>query len=144
MSKGSEAVAKWRREHPDDVRASKRRYYASHSQKCRDAHAAWRAGNKDRIAKWSRRYSLELKLDALSHYGKNGKLQCCWPDCDIIDVDMLSLDHINDDGARTRKTQGTGEKLYLFVRKNGYPDGFQTLCHNHQWKKEINRRRVKG
>ena len=30
---------------------------------------------------------------------------------------------------------------YKARRKAGFPDGFQTLCHNHQWKKELMRRR---
>jgi len=27
------------------------------------------------------------------------------------------------------------------LKRDGYPEGLQTLCHNHQWKKEILRRR---
>jgi hypothetical protein len=53
---------------------------------------------------------------------------------------MLSLDHVNNDGSKDRK-RGTGNNLYLSVEREKYPDGFQTLCHNHQWKKEIMRRR---
>jgi hypothetical protein len=57
---------------------------------------------------------------------------------------MLSLDHINNDGALDRKNGsrgGGGIATYQRVRKQGFPDGFQTLCHNHQWKKELMRRR---
>jgi len=43
-----------------------------------------------------------LKLEVLSHYG-HGKLQCAWPGCNVVDVDMLSLDHINNDGGKERK-----------------------------------------
>jgi hypothetical protein len=91
-------------------------------------------------------YKVRLKIEVLSHYGPDGKLQCAWPDCTVTDVDMLSLDHINNDGAQDRKSGtrgGGGNKTYCRVRKQGFPDGFQTLCHNHQWKKELMLRREK-
>jgi hypothetical protein len=49
---------------------------------------------------------------------------------------MLSLDHINHDGATERKNVGMGYNTYLRVIKQGFPAGFQTLCMNHQFKKE--------
>jgi hypothetical protein len=52
---------------------------------------------------------------------------------------MLTIDHEKNDGAEERKKYGSS--LYLYLRKN-FPDGYQTLCHNHQWKKEIMRRRT--
>lgn len=93
---------------------------------------------------WARERNTQLKLDVLSHYGPEGKLQCAWPECPVIDIDMLSLDHVKNDGAKDRQNGargGGGCPLYDRVRKAGYPDGFQTLCHNHQWKKELMRRR---
>jgi hypothetical protein len=91
-------------------------------------------------------YRVTLKIEVLSHYGPQGKLQCAWPDCSVTDVDMLSLDHVNNDGASDRKNKsrgGGGNTTYRRVRAAGYPEGFQTLCHNHQWKKELMRRREK-
>ena len=81
----------------------------------------------------------------LAHYGPAQKLQCSWPECDVTDVDMLSLDHVRNDGNIERKidrNNGAGCNLYRRLKVAGFPDGFQTLCHNHQWKKEILRRRA--
>lgn len=89
-------------------------------------------------------YRVRIKLEVLSHYGPNGMLQCSWPDCEITDIDMLSLDHVNNDGASERKNGyrgGGGIATYQRVRRDGFPEGYQTLCHNHQWKKELMRRR---
>lgn len=82
------------------------------------------------------------KIEVLSHYSTNGKLRCSWRGCDVSDIDMLSLDHKNNDGAKERRSgyDGCGDGLYRKVKREGYPNGFQTLCHNHQWKKEIRRR----
>jgi hypothetical protein len=91
--------------------------------------------------------SFEIKIEVLTHYGKDGQLKCCWPDCNITDIDMLSLDHINNDGAGHRKEISTGKRpiqgnaFYRKTIKLGYPEGLQTLCCNHQMKKEIIRRK---
>ncbi len=98
--------------------------------------ALWKANNPG-VAEKNRD---ERKIRVLTHYGKDKNLQCCWEGCTVCDPDMLSLDHINNDGAKDR-IRGTGNNLYLSVEREGYPDNFQTLCHNHQWKKEILRRR---
>jgi hypothetical protein len=87
------------------------------------------------------------KLAALTRYGKGGEPACCWEGCNVTDPDMLSIDHVNDDGAEHRKRMEDGRRrtcggsnFYRMLRQTGYPDGYQTLCHNHQWKKEILRR----
>ena len=77
---------------------------------------------------------------ALTHYGKGGKLLCQWPWCKVSDLDMLTLDHIKDDGAKHRKDLGCyGGKIYEWLRAHGFPPELelQTLCWNHQWKKRI-------
>jgi len=56
---------------------------------------------------------------------------------------MLTLDHVNDDGAQFRialyKTnQGrSGQRAYRWIVKNNFPPGFQCLCWNHQWAKQL-------
>jgi hypothetical protein len=85
------------------------------------------------------RERLNVKLLVLSCYGPSGELRCSWPDCNIIDVDMLTLDHVLDNGAVDRKLNqcGCGTKLYRRLRRDGFPKGFQTLCGNHQMKKKV-------
>jgi hypothetical protein len=89
-----------------------------------------------------------VKIDVLTHYGKDGFLQCCWSDCTVSDVDMLTIDHIEDNGAEHRRQItggkhrcGGGINFYRRLRRMVYPPGYQTLCANHQWKKEIQRRK---
>lgn len=82
-----------------------------------------------------------LKVEVLTHYGRGGKLKCCASPCEVSDPDMLSLDHIKDDGAAHRKVLGAGTRLYRWAKSHGFPEGIlQTLCYNHQMKKEITRR----
>ena len=84
----------------------------------------------------------ELKLEVLTHYGPNGLLGCCWEGCPVVDLDMLSLDHINDDGCKQRREDKTkmGTHLYRAAKKT-WPLDLQTLCMNHQFKKRAMRPR---
>ena len=88
-----------------------------------------------------RNYRAEVKLIVLSHYGSDGKLKCAWPDCEVVDIDMLTLDHVENNGAEHRRQGMHANRLYRKLIRDGFPEGFQTLCWNHQWKKELLRRR---
>ena len=82
----------------------------------------------------------EAKNKVLALYGPNGEIRCSWEGCDVTDPDMLSLDHVNNDGKDRRKNgEGGGNSLYRQALKK-HIDGLQTLCANHNLKKEIMRR----
>jgi len=112
----------------------------------------YRKGNKE----WLRKHRIytagqrrRYKIQVLTHYGKGGRLCCRWRNCQIDDIDMLTIDHVNDDGARHREEisngryrNGGGTGIYPWLIRNNFPPGFQTLCQNHQWKKEIQRRKA--
>ena len=103
--------------------------------------------NKKKRGIWRRGHNLSKKIKTLTRYGKHGKLQCCWPGCIETDVDVLTLDHVKDDGAKHRKqANGTngGNSLYSLLANQKRVKGFQTLCWNHQWKKQIVRLRKWG
>lgn len=88
----------------------------------------------------------KAKLEVLTHYGPEGRLGCCWEGCTITDIDMLTLDHVNDDGyidRALRGVRGGGKAAYFRFRKQGFPEGLQTLCANHNTKKEVMRREKK-
>jgi hypothetical protein len=83
---------------------------------------------------------LKTKIRLLTHYGKDGHLRCCWPDCGITDIDLLTLDHVNNDGHLEGRNRSC---VYEHFSEDWFPVGeFQTLCWNHQWKKELLRRRT--
>lgn len=91
-----------------------------------------------------RKENPQLCKDMIKDWEKrpNGECKCSWEVCVVCDLDMLSLDHINNDGAEEKRNgRGSGRGLYTKLKKAGFPEGFQTLCQNHQWKKENVRRR---
>lgn len=101
----------------------------------------YRKRNRQKLSASSRQLWFDRKVEVLTRYGRAGRCQCSWDGCDVVDPDMLSLDHINNDGAKEKREGRSGTGLYLRVVRENFPKGFQTLCHNHQWKKEILRRR---
>ena len=93
-----------------------------------------------------REHNAKVKNEVLTHYGFHGTLRCSWSGCKVKDIDMLTLDHIHDNGAEHRRKinkadspafRGSGMCTYRWVEEHEFPDGFQTLCHNHQWKKQM-------
>jgi hypothetical protein len=134
----------WYHSHKESASATAKRSYQKHRTKRIAARNRYLEQNVDKVDAQRRVYHSELKAEVLSHYGPEGKLQCSWSGCEVTDIDMLSLDHVNNDGAQHRKSLGlksTGRTVWVAVRKAGFPEGYQTLCMNHQFKKELQRKR---
>jgi len=85
-------------------------------------------------------YRVKIKLKVFTHYC-NGKPVCSVKGCNIDDMDMLSLDHTNDNGSDHRRKVGakTGTFMYEWAIRNNYPKIFQVLCWNHNIKKHFNK-----
>lgn len=114
------ATKRWRQRHPEQNTA----YFAVYNKS--EAHKAVK-----------RRHTAKLKLEVLTNCSPNKVLGCSWEGCAVTDLDMLSLDHVKNDGAEHRREHGQNG-IYVLARKLGYPkDVFQTLCMNHQWKKRL-------
>jgi hypothetical protein len=66
-------------------------------------------------------------MDCIHAYGS--------PECKCGEKDMvvLTLDHVNDDGAEQRRESNTrGYNFYFMLRRNGFPNDppLQVLCMN--------------
>lgn len=68
-----------------------------------------------------------LKIDVLMAYGG---LSCSC--CQENHIEFLALDHIKGGGASHRRQVSN---VYRSLRKQGYPPGYQVLCHNCNWAK---------
>lgn len=82
---------------------------------------------------------LKLKIEVITHYG-NGKCACV--KCGFDDIRALTIDHINNGGTRHREETET--TIYRWLKRNGYPEGYQSLCMNCNLIKEVERRRNKS
>jgi len=79
---------------------------------------------------------LLLKKEVLTVYG-----DCSCANCKIKDMDVLSIDHIHNDGSTHKKKIGVqGGHLYSYLKRNNFPDRdrLQVLCMNCQFIKKTN------
>jgi hypothetical protein len=65
-----------------------------------------------------------IRAEVVAGYG--GQCQCCAE----LNIKFLTLDHVNDDGAEHRRTMTSATNIYLWARRNGYPDTLRLLCYN--------------
>lgn len=82
-------------------------------------------------------YRRRLRDEIFSHYG--GPV-CSCPGCGCAELDFLTIDHVNNDGSIHRRTDKITSTTVLmrWLRRNGYPPGFQVLCFNCNFSKSKN------
>jgi hypothetical protein len=86
---------------------------------------------------YSYKRNLSFKTECVSHYSDN---TCKCSKCGENDMDVLCLDHINDNGAEHRAIVGSGGKvMYRWAIKNNFPPMFQVLCMNCNIDKQRNK-----
>ena len=117
-------------------------------------HLNWREANRERLREYSRnrarKVRASMKPDERARYNEEqakvaverrkvlkdriyaaygGYLCVC---CGETEPTFLSLDHVNNDGFVRRKSgeHKTGEQLFRWIEKNGFPPDFQVLCMN--------------
>jgi hypothetical protein len=71
-----------------------------------------------------RKSRYKLRMEVLNAYG--AQCQCCGEDQE----EFLCIDHVDGGGRNHRKEIGTGDSVYRWLRQEGYPPGYQVLCHN--------------
>ena len=134
---------------PQKIISAARRWHIANPEKVKEINARYNEKNKLRIRMRNRLWHTRNKLaksakherdkEAVINVLTNGEGTCRW--CGQGDLDVLCLDHINDDGAAHRRTIRTTNS-YQWIIKHGYPEGFQVLCFNCNMKKDMQRRRT--
>ena len=89
-----------------------------------------RPGVRERLNTNNRAWRLAAKMEGLRHYG--GVCACCGE----ADVRFLTFDHV--DGGGNRHLIQIGNKLLDWLRRHGWPAGFQVLCFNCNSGRAIN------
>ena len=106
----------------------------------------WRKNNREKYKASQKAAYYRARLEALQHYSGLLVPECrC---CEENTFEFLTIDHVNNDGAAHRReigmTQGDpnqmekegrkssmgGNGFVYWLKKNGWPEGFQVLCWN--------------
>lgn len=87
--------------------------------------------SKERKRAYNRELARKGHREAIQAYG--GFCACCGE----TEMSFLQIDHINNDGAEHRKSI-SGVPLGPWLKRRGYPEGFQVLCVNCNFAKHTN------
>ena len=104
-------------------------YRRTNSKKVQKLCADWRAENKGFIRSQQMAYRREVKMEVMQHYSNgNPKCACCGEDCEYF----LTIDHKNGGGNKHRRKLKlpSGNRFYLWLKQNEFPDGYDVLCFN--------------
>ena len=63
--------------------------------------------------------------------------------CGENDLEVLTIDHIHDNGANHRKIM-KNKNIYEWLKSENYPDGYQVLCFNCNCTKNVYKKAKKG
>lgn len=123
------------------VRICQRRYDKIHHEEKIQYQRIYR---KNLGLKWKEKYGkkqqerfLRKKILVMSHYSPKLTCLCCGEN----ELKFLSIDHINNDGAKHKKENKNlkgGNPMYYWIIKNNFPEGFQVLCMNCNFGKRMN------
>jgi hypothetical protein len=130
---------KYMQEHPEQRKKRvehtllRRRTNPDVAEKARRYNREWSKKHPGKVWKSLYSWKMRTKTEVLAHYS-DGTLSCI--KCGYTDIRALSLDHINDNGAEERRTNKVaktgGTSFYHWLKRQGYPEGYQTLCMNCQ------------
>ena len=109
-------------------------WYLKHQTEVKARVTSYRDSHKELIRLQNRAWHRKIRLEVLAHYSRTQTPRCT--NCGVSDIDVLCIDHINGGGHEHRKIVGFAN-FYNYLRRNGYPEGFQVLCANCNLKKEI-------
>lgn len=119
-----------RKQRGPEINARRRELYAANPEKREKGRLqtrGWNERNPGASARASARQRLRLLDETVAAYG--GKCMCCGESEKIF----MTIDHINNDGAKERKGLGnrSGVHLYRSLKKRGFPqDGYRLSCFN--------------
>ena len=111
--------------------ADKRGIRRGNCRTCYNAyHRALYAKKRGEYKARSLRNADAIRERVFSHYGRSCR------SCGESDIIVLTIDHIEDDGAvRRREGEPRGLAFYRWIGNNGFPDDLQVLCRNCNWRK---------
>lgn len=131
MKNALEYQRAYREKNREALREYARQYY--HNNRVR-YQAYWKK-HRQQMNAIGRKRNLRIKREVLSYYG-GGVLSCMW--CSFGDIRALSIDHIKGGGTQHKKSLGGYKShLYDWLKQQGFPEGYQTLCMNCQYIKKI-------
>jgi len=96
----------------------------------KNAHEVYRRDYENDPEKHRKRGKLlrdDLRREVITHYGS--KCACCGES----QFEFLTIDHVDGEASVQRMKTGrepSGCRLYWYLKRNGFPEGYRVLCAN--------------
>lgn len=110
----------------EKIAVQQRRYAQANPEKSRERSRRYAQANPETVRASNRRYRASLRIAVFDHYG--WACACCGS------THQPTIDHKNGDGSQHRSglfsdnRSANTSRLYRWLKNNGFPDDFQTLC----------------
>lgn len=150
---GREHHKEWRKTATDLNKARNRRYYDRHKSEIegkvaeyarknphirRKAREAW----EERNPEWRDKFLVKLRKSTRDQvFEAYGGFVCAC--CGETEPKFMTIDHIHNGGNKHRRELATkigrgGTPFFAWLRREGFPPGYQVLCRNCNWGKHAN------
>ena len=146
--RNKEAAARYRERNREKFNQRMRDWRDANRDKAREHAREWRNrkianGTPEEVAalrtaesEKTKRAQAICRNEVFAAYG-GYRCNCCGESESMF----LSIDHVDNNGAQERKAglySGSGYSFYRWLRKTGFPSGYQVLCMNCQVGKHKN------
>jgi hypothetical protein len=127
---------KYYQKNKEEINRKRREYNSSIERKqiTKEQFKVWRSNNLERAKQITgeakKKYEKRCKDLVFEYYGK---ICSC---CGESNSKFLTIDHVNGGGRKHRSE--IKSKIQIWLVKNNFPDGFETLCYNCNCGKNIN------
>jgi len=132
-AKCTERAIKWNKTYRENRNKISKKYRIKNQTTIRKKAIEMRFVNREQINAYSRNRNHQRKLDVFKHYSPNLMCQCCGDN----HLQFLTVDHIDGRKPHNHDYGFVGTKLYNWIIKNNYPEGFQILCMNCNFAKGV-------
>lgn len=130
----TETYRKWAEKNKTKLAKKYRLWAEQHPEECKIRSDKYKKNNPDKVKECARKIKQRLKTAALIKYSDDPPRCMC---CGETTLEFLTIDHINGGGNIHRKSEKNSTNIYQWLKTNGYPEGFQTLCMNCNWAKGV-------
>jgi hypothetical protein len=137
VSMDYQKVIEWQKNHPEKVKAYKKKWRDNHKAENREKAQKYYIENRERIYSLNARRRKEIRNEIFEILGN----QCSNPNCPIpkekMDRNALQIDHVKGNGVREVKNLNNYSRYLLHVREEIKKDSkkYQLLCAYCNWLK---------
>lgn len=129
----SERAIKWNNTHRENRSKINKKYRIKNYTAIRKKATEMRFVNREQINEYSRNRTHQIKLNVFKHYSPDLKCNCCGDN----HWEFLTIDHIDGRKPHNHDYGFVGSRLYTWLIKNNFPEGFQVLCMNCNFAKGV-------